>query len=54
MLEALKNGDLAKAREIEQSDETKTLNLSELADLLLLSGVKITDNEVNVLLNVFN
>jgi len=54
MLESLKDGDLAKTREIEQSGEAKTLNLSELADLLLLSGVKITDNEVNVLLNVFN
>jgi len=53
-LESLKNGDVAKAKEIEQSGEAKALNLSELADLLLLGGVKIADNEVNVLLDVFN
>ena len=45
---------MAKAREIEQSEDAKSINLNEIADLLLLSDVKIANNEVSSLLTLFN
>lgn len=54
ILESLKQGDATKVQELEQKGEFKFINLSELADLLLLSGVKPSDNEVSSLLTLFN
>lgn len=53
ILQSLSQGDVKKVQELEQNGEFRCINLGEVADLLLLSGVKVTNNEVSSLLKLF-